>query len=183
MSKKAQKKSDEAALAMDWSNKLVAGAWLKKTRRSKQKQAKVTRKQTDNRYRSIRSEPSSQPRRQRRRCGVAVAVRALPLSSCFTRRPSLRRYFAIVNERGDLYLTWGKGEDAKKMMDAEQRYEVSSIIVQCVDGDADGDASNGIQQAFNLVLPKNTPVTAASKVRDRNARSSRWATTTVNRSE
>lgn len=49
MSKKAQKKSDEAALAMEWSDKLVAGAWLKKTRRSKQKTAKVTRKQTDNR--------------------------------------------------------------------------------------------------------------------------------------
>ena len=77
----------------------------------------------------------------------------------------IRRYFAIVNERGDLYLTWGKSDEGKKMMDAEQRYDVKGITIQCVDGDADGDASNGIQQAFNLVLPKNTPVTAASKVR------------------
>eukprot|EP01052_Picozoa_sp_SAG31_P078478 SAG31_NODE_37991_length_300_cov_0.462687_1_plen_69_part_10 len=51
------------------------------------------------------------------------------------------------------------------MMDAEQRYEASKITVQCVDGDADGDPTNGTQQAFNLVLPRNTPVTAASKVR------------------
>jgi hypothetical protein len=77
----------------------------------------------------------------------------------------IRRYFAIVNERGDLYLTWGKSDEGKKMMDAEQRYDVKGITIQCVDGDADGDASNGIQQAFNLVLPKNRPVTAASKVR------------------
>jgi hypothetical protein len=84
---------------------------------------------------------------------------------------SAGRYFAIVNERGDLYLTWGKSDEGKKMMDAEQRYEVSKIIVQCVEGDADGDASNGVQQSFNLVLPRNTPVTAASKVRTGSASS------------
>ena len=49
MSKKAAKKADAAGLAMEWSDKLVSGTWLKKTRRSKQKAAKVTRKQTDNR--------------------------------------------------------------------------------------------------------------------------------------
>jgi hypothetical protein len=49
MSKKQQKKSDEAALSMEWTDKCVAATWLKKTRRSKQKSAKVTRKQTDNR--------------------------------------------------------------------------------------------------------------------------------------
>ena len=70
-----------------------------------------------------------------------------------------------MNERGDLFLTWGKSDEGKKMMDSDQRYEVSKITVQCVEGDADGDASNGIQQAFNLILPRNTPVTAASKVR------------------
>ena len=52
------------------------------------------------------------------------------------------------------------------MMESEQRYEVSKITIQCVDGDADGDPTNGIQQAFNLMLPRNTPVTAASKVRN-----------------
>ena len=82
------------------------------------------------------------------------------------RRQPAHRYFAIVNERGDLYLTWGKSDEGKKMMESEQRYEVSKITVQCVEGDADGDPSNGVQQAFNLVLPRNTPVTAASKVRD-----------------
>ena len=49
MSKKAAKKADAAGLAMEWSDKLVAGTWLKKTRRSSKKTAKVTRKQTDNR--------------------------------------------------------------------------------------------------------------------------------------
>ena len=51
------------------------------------------------------------------------------------------------------------------MVDAEQRYDIKGITIVCVDGDADGDASNGVQQAFNLVLPKNTPITGASKVR------------------
>ena len=41
--------ADAAGLAMEWSDKLVAGTWLKKTRRSSKKTAKVTRKQTDNR--------------------------------------------------------------------------------------------------------------------------------------
>ena len=78
---------------------------------------------------------------------------------------SAGRYFAIVNERGNICLTWGKNADPKKMMDAEQRYEVNGIRIQCVDGDADDDPTNGTQMAFNLVLPENRPITKASRVR------------------
>ena len=70
-----------------------------------------------------------------------------------------------MNERGDICLTWGKSADPKKMMDAEQRYEVKGIRIQCVDGDADDDPTNGTQMAFNLVLPENRPITKASRVR------------------
>ena len=70
-----------------------------------------------------------------------------------------------MNERGDICLTWGKSADPKKMMDAEQRYGVKGIRIQCVDGDADDDPTNGTQMAFNLVLPENRPITKASRVR------------------
>ena len=63
------------------------------------------------------------------------------------------------------------------MMDAEQRYAIKEITIQCVDGDADDDPTNGVQQAFNLVLPKNTPVTGAARVRQPPTPHRLWADT------
>ncbi len=72
------------------------------------------------------------------------------------------RFFAIVNESGKNYLTWGKGNDAGTMMQTEQRYNVKGITVRCKPGDA-GDVPDA--KSFTLQLPRNTPVANASTVR------------------
>ena len=74
----------------------------------------------------------------------------------------MRRYFAIINESGNILLTWGKKDDAVNMSKAEQRFRVDEITATWTGQE---DENGQILPSFVLNLPADIGVYAKAEKR------------------